>query len=236
MPLRSLAALFAALLLVLSACGDDDGGDEAVEDRGSESDRTHAPQPENPEGVECQYPESGQAVREVDPPAANAAYTGQVPVTIETSEGDIPATLDADSVPCTVNSFTSLASQGYFDGTACHRLTTEEAGIYVLQCGDPSETGQGGPGYSFPDELTGGETYGPGVLAMANAGPDTNGSQFFIVYADSPLDPAYTVFGSIAPEGLAVVQEVAEGGSDDAYGPGSGKPNTPVEIEYVGVE
>jgi peptidyl-prolyl cis-trans isomerase B (cyclophilin B) len=233
---RSLAALSAALLLALAGCGDDDSGDDSVKDRGSESDRTHAAQPENPDGVECQYAESGEAVREVDPPAANAAYTGQVPVTIETSEGDIAATLDADAAPCTVNSFTSLASQGYFDGTACHRLTTDASGIFVLQCGDPSETGQGGPGYSFPDELTGSETYGPGTLAMANAGPDTNGSQFFIVYGDSPLDPAYTVFGTIAPEGLAIVQQVAEDGSDEAYGAGSGVPNTPVEIEYVGVD
>ena len=231
---RSLAALSAALLLFLTGCGDDKGDDE-VKDPGTSSDRTHEPQPENPEGMECQYPEGAEAVREVDPPAERAAYTGQVAGTIETSEGDIGITLNADSAPCTVNSFTSLASQGYFDGTACHRLTTEAAGIFVLQCGDPSETGQGGPGYSFPDEVNGTETYGPGTLAMANAGPDTNGSQFFIVYGDSPLDPAYTVFGTVSPEGLAVVQKVADEGSDDSFGPGSGAPNTPVEIEYVGI-
>ena len=92
----------------------------------------------------------------------------------------------------------SLATQGYFDGTICHRLTTlEESGIAVIQCGDPSGTGSGGPGYTFADETTGDEKYTAGVIAMANRGPDTNGSQFFIVYDDSPLPPDYTVFGSI---------------------------------------
>ena len=228
---RALATLSAALLLFLTGCSGDDG-DDTAEDPGS-SDRTHEPQPENPEGTPCEYPEGGDAAREVDPPADTAAYAGQVPVTIETSVGDIAATLDADSAPCTVNSFTSLASQGYFDGTGCHRLTT--SGIFVLQCGDPAGTGMGGPGYSFPDELDGDETYGPGTLAMANAGPDTNGSQFFIVYDDSPLPPAYTVFGSVSAEGLEVVQGVAADGSDDSFASGDGAPKTEVELEFVGV-
>ncbi len=228
---RVLAALSAALLIFLSGCSDDDGDDKA-EDPGS-SDQTREPQPENPEGVECQYPEGAPAEPKVDPPATNAAYAGQVPVTIETSVGDIAATLDADSAPCTVNSFTSLASQGYFDGTECHRLTT--AGIFVLQCGDPTATGTGGPGYSFPDELDGDETYSAGTLAMANAGPDTNGSQFFIVYDESALPPAYTVFGTVSAEGLEVVQGVADDGSDNSFREGDGAPNTQVELEFVGV-
>jgi peptidyl-prolyl cis-trans isomerase B (cyclophilin B) len=226
---RRLAAIVAALLLALTACGDDDG--DTADDPGGSADRTHAPQPENPEGAECQYPEGPQAAREVEPPADRAAYEGEVPMTIETSGGDIGATLDADAAPCTVNSFTSLASQGYFDGTTCHRLTTE--GIFVLQCGDPEASGMGGPGYSFPDELDGDETYGPGTLAMANSGPDTNGSQFFIVYGDSPLPPAYTVFGMVSEEGLAVVEKIADEGTDS--GTGDGAPKTPVDIEFVEV-
>ncbi len=229
---RAVAALSTVLLLGLAACGDDDG--DSADDPGGSSDRSHAAQPENPEGVECQYPEGGSpAAREVDPPAGNAAYEGQVPVTIETSAGDVAVTLDADSAPCTVNSFTSLASQGYFDGTECHRLTT--AGIFVLQCGDPTADGTGGPGYSFPDELNGDETYDAGTLAMANAGPDTNGSQFFIVYEQSPLPPAYTVFGTVSPEGLEVVRGIAADGSDDANGPGDGAPKTRVDIDFVEV-
>ena len=219
---RTLAALFAAALLVLTGCGDDDGG----------GDDTAADQPDNPDGATCEYAEAGEPAKEVDPPATQAAYDGDVPVTIETSAGAIEATLDAASAPCTVNSFTSLASQGYFDGTTCHRLTTD--GIFVLQCGDPTASGSGGPGYSFPDELEGDETYGPGTLAMANAGPDTNGSQFFIVYGDSPLDPAYTVFGEVSEEGIGVVEQVAAAGTDT--GASDGAPKTPVEISSVTVD
>ena len=106
----------------------------------------------------------------------------------------------------------SLAEQGYFDATPCHRLTTQ--GIFVLQCGDPTGTGTGGPGYSFDDELSGDETYPAGTLAMANAGPNTNGSQFFIVYEDTQLPPAYAVFGTVDEAGIKIVQEVAEKGTD----------------------
>ena len=219
---RTLAALSAAALLVLTGCGDDDGG----------GDDSAADQPDNPDGATCEYAEAGEPAKEVDPPATQAAYDGDVPVTIETSAGAIQATLDAASAPCTVNSFTSLASQGYFDGTTCHRLTTD--GIFVLQCGDPTASGSGGPGYSFPDELEGDEIYGPGTLAMANAGPDTNGSQFFIVYGDSPLDPAYTVFGAVSEEGIGVVEQIAAAGTDT--GATDGAPKTPVEISSVTVD
>src|SRR5690606_14024148 len=114
----------------------------------------------------------------------------------------------------------------YFDSTSCHRLTT--SGIFVLQCGDPTATGTGGPGYSFADELTGSETYPAGTLAMANAGPDTNGSQFFIVYADTSLAPDYTVFGHLDGASTAIVADVAAEGT--ASGAPDGAPRTPVTI------
>ena len=110
-----------------------------------------------------------------------------------------------------MNSFVSLAGQGYFDGTACHRLTTGE-GLQVLQCGDPTGTGSGGPGYTIPDEAPTTSprprparhlTYGRGQLAMAKtAAPNSGGSQFFMVYGDAQLPPQYTVFGSISADGL----------------------------------
>jgi len=156
-----------------------------------------------------------------------------VSVTVTTGLGDIAATLDADATPCTVNSFVSLAEQGYFDATECHRLTT--AGIFVLQCGDPTATGSGGPGYSFEDELSGEETYPAGTLAMANAGPNTNGSQFFIVYGDTPLPASYTVFGTVDEAGVKLVEGVAEEGTDNANAQGDGAPNQAVEIESVTV-
>ncbi len=130
-----------------------------------------------------------------------------------------------------MNSFLSLAEQGYFDDTPCHRLTTAPASISVLQCGDPSGTGMGGPGYSFDDELAGSETYPAGTLAMANAGPNTNGSQFFMVYADSTLAPDYTVFGQLDDAGLKVVQELGKLGT--ATGEPDGPPAKKVTITSV---
>jgi peptidyl-prolyl cis-trans isomerase B (cyclophilin B) len=140
--------------------------------------------------------------------------------------------LDPAKAPCTVNSFVYLAAQKYFDATPCHRLTT--AGIFVLQCGDPTGTGSGGPGYEFGDENLTGAMYPAGTVAMANAGPGTNGSQFFLVYQDTTLAPNYTPFGTIT-SGLAVIQKIAAAGSDNSNGPGDGKPMTPVQIKSVTV-
>ncbi len=181
-------------------------------------------------GTACAYTSDGRdAAKEVDLPPENATVSGDVEVTMATSAGDLHATLDAEAAPCTVNSFVSLADQGYFEDTTCHRLTTQ--GIFVLQCGDPTASGAGGPGYSFADELSGEETYGPGTLAMANAGPDTNGSQFFLVYGDSPLPASYTVFGQIDADALATVEGIADQGT--ANGSPDGPPKEPVEITSV---
>jgi len=222
-PLTLIAAL--VLAASLSACGGEDDVETA-------SDTPSSAPADNPNAVPCTYVEGAPAAKEAELPPDMSAYDGQVPVTITTSAGEVTATLDADATPCAVNSFTSLATQGYFDATPCHRLTTN-AVFGVLQCGDPSGTGGGGPGYSFPDELTGSETYPAGTLAMANAGPDTNGSQFFMVYVDTQLSADYTVFGTIDPEGVKVVADLAadgvEGGGED------GPPATPVTIESVTV-
>ena len=231
-PLAALAAL--ACLSSLAACGNERDGSTASDPASDSSSASPSSTPSGT-GVACEYVTGGApAAKEVDLPPADATVSGDVPVTITTGLGDIGATLDADATPCTVNSFVSLAEQGYFDATQCHRLTT--GGIFVLQCGDPTATGSGGPGYSFADELTGKEQYPAGTLAMANAGPDTNGSQFFIVYDDTQLSPDYTVFGTVDDAGLSLVQDVAEQGTDDANGPGDGAPNQAVEIESVTVD
>ncbi len=180
----------------------------------------------------CSYPESGTAAKIVTPPTAvNPPTTGTVDATVALNSGDVTLQLDRAAAPCTVNSFVSLAEQHYFDDTTCHRLTSS-ASLKVLQCGDPTGTGSGGPGYSFADELSGSETYGTGTLAMANAGPNTNGSQFFIVYADSQLPPDYTVFGKVTA-GLDVVTAIADKGTDS--GGQDGAPKDPVTIEKVTV-
>ncbi len=175
----------------------------------------------------CTYVPGAAGARDVEAPAADPENAPSA--TLETSAGAIGITLDADRTPCTVGSFVSLAQQGYYDDTPCHRLTT--SGIYVLQCGDPSGTGRGGPGYSYADELDGSETYPAGTVAMANAGPDTNGSQFFLVYEDTQLPPSYTVFGQMDAAGLAVVQQIAAAGAEG--GAPDGPPATPVTITGV---
>ncbi|SDQ57695.1 peptidylprolyl isomerase [Microbacterium sp. cf332] len=181
-----------------------------------------------PEGA-CAYVEAAGGVRDATAPPAEAEVSGEVAAVLQTSVGDIPMTLDADRTPCTVGSFVSLAEQGYYDDSPCHRLTT--SGIFVLQCGDPSGTGRGGPGYRYGDELDGSETYPAGTVAMANAGADTNGSQFFLVYEDTPLPPSYTVFGQLDEAGLAVVREVAAAGAEG--GAPDGAPATAVTITGI---
>jgi peptidyl-prolyl cis-trans isomerase B (cyclophilin B) len=180
----------------------------------------------------CTYTKTGTAARKVSLPPTHVPTKGTVKAVVQTSQGRMTFTLDRHHAPCTVANFVSLAQQKYFNSTPCHRLTTG-SGLYVLQCGDPSGTGSGGPGYEFPDELTGTEKYTRGVLAMANAGANTNGSQFFIVYKDSQLPPKYTVFGSVT-SGLGVVDKVAakgvQGGGSD------GKPALPITIQKVAVK
>jgi peptidylprolyl isomerase len=154
--------------------------------------------------------------------------------TLETSCGDIVVELLVDRAPKTVNSFAFLAQEGYFDGTRIHRL---DVSIDVIQGGDPTGTGTGGPGYVIPDELTGDESYAPGVLAMANGGPNTGGSQFFLIAGENGhnLDPspAYTIFGQVV-EGLDVAQRIlALEIQDPSAGIAGQQPAQAVYIEHV---
>ncbi len=126
-----------------------------------------------------------------------------------------------------------LAAKGFFNGTNCHRLTTQ--GIFVLQCGDPKGNGTGGPGYEIPDEnlpASGANNYPAGTVAMANSGPNTNGSQFFIVYKDTTLPPDYTVWGKVS-SGMDVVDKVAAAGVQG--GAMDGPPALPITIETATV-
>jgi peptidyl-prolyl cis-trans isomerase B (cyclophilin B) len=181
----------------------------------------------------CVYTPSGRPPARPAPlpPAEGVEFTKHFTATVTTSQGPIVLELDSTQAPCTVNSFRSLAAADYFTDTPCHRLTAS-ASLKVLQCGDPTGTGTGGPGYAFADENLAGATYPRGTLAMANSGPDTNGSQFFLVYADSQLPPAYTPFGTITA-GLDILDRVAAGGVDPAADPA---PVIPVQIMNVTVE
>jgi peptidyl-prolyl cis-trans isomerase B (cyclophilin B) len=178
----------------------------------------------------CTWTKGGTAAKKANvPPTTKPPKTGTVNVAVQTTQGAMTFTLNRAAAPCTVESFVSLAAQKYFDSTSCHRLTS--GGLSVLQCGDPTGSGSGGPGYSFKDELTGKEKYTKGVLAMANSGADTNGSQFFIVYKDSQLGPNYTVFGTVS-KGLDVVEKVAAKGSNPAN---DGKPKLPIKLTKLTV-
>lgn len=150
-------------------------------------------------------------------------------ITLATNCGTIVIETLPDLAPATVASEVFLTENGFYDATTCHRLTTE--GIFVLQCGDPTGTGSGGPGYTVPDEnLPAGEgvNYPAGTVAMANAGPNTSGSQFFIVYADTTLPPGYSIWGRVV-SGLDVISGVASAGV--AGGGPDGQPAQPITIE-----
>lgn len=196
-------------------------------------------------GANCQYPASSEpASKKVDPPRTGKVPTDPATLTasMSTNQGNLGLVLDNAKAPCTVNSFASLAQKGFFNDTPCHRLTTSPS-LSVLQCGDPTGNGTGGPGYQFANEYPTDQypkddpalqqpiTYPRGTLAMANAGADTNGSQFFLVYKDSQLPPNYTAFGTIDATGLATLDKIAAAGV--AGGGQDGKPATDVQIKSI---
>jgi peptidyl-prolyl cis-trans isomerase B (cyclophilin B) len=182
----------------------------------------------------CTYTKSGTAARKVSLPPSAPPYTASYQATITTNRGTIDINLLNSKATCTVNSFVHLAEQDYFNNTKCHRLTTES--IYVLQCGDPTGTGTGGPGYEFGSENLKGATYPAGTVAMANTGqPNSNGSQFFLVYKNTPLPASYTPFGTIT-QGLPVIDAIAKAGSDNSNGSGDGHPKENVVIDTVTIK
>jgi peptidyl-prolyl cis-trans isomerase B (cyclophilin B) len=233
-----VVAVLVGVFVVLGGRDDEPtAGATAPENKPASIPTAIAPAPKRPTPlpaeVSCTYKKGSEpAAKKVDAPAdGKTKASGTSKVSLNTSIGDLQLTLDSALAPCTVKSFLSLVGQKYFDDTKCHRLTVG-AGLQVLQCGDPTGSGSGGPGYSFADEVFPTLKYGRGTLAMANSGPDTNGSQFFIVYGDaSGLTPQYTVFGSIDEAGLKLIDKVAEAGVTPQNGPQDGTPVTPVEIK-----
>lgn len=268
---RTLAIGAAVLAVVVAAVAsgtfwwlhrEDNPGNSAEVDPATVAEATANAEPENagtgslPKftpsanlGGNCQYPATVKesAAKANKPPRTGKVPTdpAQVSVSMSTTAGNVGLMLDNAKSPCTVNSFVSLAQQGYFDDTPCHRLTTSPS-LSVLQCGDPGGTGSGGPGYKFGNEYPTDQypagspnldkpvTYPRGTLAMANAGPNTNGSQFFLVYKDSQLPPQYTVFGTIDETGLATLDKIGAEGT--ANGTPDGKPKTDVKIKSVRVD
>jgi peptidyl-prolyl cis-trans isomerase B (cyclophilin B) len=180
----------------------------------------------------CSYRATATAARKVSLPPTSAPVTPAITTAVIYLDGKpVTVALKNSKAPCTVNSFTHLADAGYFNNTRCHRLT--KGTLSVLQCGDPTGTGSGGPGYEFNDENLTGATYPAGTVAMANAGPNTNGSQFFLVYANSQLGPQYTPFGTIVG-GMSVLTDIAKVGV--AGGGTDGAPAHPVVLNRVTIK
>ncbi|WP_060885451.1 peptidylprolyl isomerase [Streptomyces caniscabiei] len=180
-------------------------------------------------------------------PAITIDKTAKYTMDLQTTCGAIDIAMDAAKAPHTVNSFNFLVNKGYLDHTKCHRLTTE--GIYVLQCGDPQGTGMGGPGYTIPDEnlkdsRLKGDVYPAGTVAMANQfngqtgeGKNSGGSQFFLVFQDSPLPANYTPFGTVSEAGMKVLKKIADAGAEPADPQtGNTAPNATVVINKATVK
>jgi peptidyl-prolyl cis-trans isomerase B (cyclophilin B) len=151
--------------------------------------------------------------------------------TFDTNCGNIVVTTVGAKAPITITQLATLAKGGYFDNSLCHRLTTQ--GLYVLQCGDPTATGSGGPSFTYRDEnlpMATENNYPAGTVAMANSGPGTNGSQFFLVFADTTLGANYTIWGTIT-QGLDIVKAIAKAGVKG--GGADGTPNQTVAINRV---
>ena len=150
-----------------------------------------------------------------------------------TNCGNIVVTTVGAKAPITLTQLSTLARGGYFNNSLCHRLTTQ--GLYVLQCGDPTATGGGGPNFTYRDEnlpTEGLNNYPAGTVAMANSGPGTNGSQFFLVFADTTLGANYTIWGTVT-QGLDIVKAIAKAGVKG--GGADGAPNQPISIKRVTV-
>ncbi|MFC9463984.1 peptidylprolyl isomerase [Streptomyces coelicoflavus] len=214
---------------------DDDKTNASAEVTPSASAPSKAPDP-------CDKPAEGKVKTQTwkKEPAMTVDESAKYTMKLETTCGDIDIALKAKAAPHTVNSFDFLAGKGYFDHTKCHRLTTE--GIYVLQCGDPTAKGNGGPGYNIPDENLKDKSlkdnmYPAGTVAMANTGqPDSGGSQFFLVYQNSQLPPNYTPFGTVSKEGMTVLKKIASAGAQPADpATGNTAPNATVVIDKATV-
>lgn len=226
----SYALLAVAPLILLAGCGssgtasdDSPAADAATDSAGAAT-------------CDYQVDPAGSAGKKVSLPPTTPSVSGTVDATIHTSVGDLGLTLDASAAPCTVNSFVSLAKQGFYDGSHCHRLADVDD-FRFLQCGDPLGTGMGGPGYTLPDEVKGDETYPAGTLAMARTqAPHSGGSQFFMVFGNTNLTPDYTIFGHLDAAAVKTLQKVAANGVMNPAGDGSGEPKTTVTFSSITVK
>jgi len=198
---------------------------------------------------QCTYTSTASAGQHPSLPPATPAWSATYTATISTNRGPISVKLANSTATCAVNSFVHLAQANFWNSTQCHRVSND-GGLYMLQCGDPTAkasatlacsgsknvAGSGGPSYTFGDESLKGATYPAGTLAMANGGPNTNGSQFFLVFKNTSLPASYTPFGTIT-SGLGILQNVGKAGTTCTYpGSGGGVPKEKVIINSVSIK
>lgn len=235
-----LVVVGAALLITGVFKGDDDASAAADPTASTGGSSAAAPSTNADGTVTCTYApdDSGNPnLKDVGtPPNPGSTPTqGTSTLLMSTDQGDLTLTLDRAKAPCAAASFTYLASQSFFDGSSCHRMVNQPS-FGVLQCGDPTGTGSGGPSYKYAEEVTPDTTYPRGTIAMAKtSAPNTTGSQFFLCFTDTQLPPEYTVVGTVDEAGLAVLDKVAAGGNNSANGEGDGAPNIPVTISKLSV-
>ncbi|MCA0143470.1 peptidylprolyl isomerase [Blastococcus sp. LR1] len=237
----AVVVVVGAALLITGVFSDDDDSDNQAADPSAPAATSSAARTTNPDGtVSCDYlpDETGNPeLKDVGtPPAPEATPTqGTATLRMATDQGDLTLTLDRAKAPCAAASFVHLTDVGFYDNTPCHRLVTSPD-FGLLQCGDPTGSGAGGPSYKYAEEVAEDATYPRGTIAMAKTNaPNTTGSQFFLCFTDVTLPPQYTVVGTIDEPGLAVLDKVAAGGVQGAEGPGDGPPNIPIQITDMAV-
>ncbi len=235
--------VIAALVITGVFSGDDDTTDAAATTSAEAPTSSAAAATTSADGtISCSYQpdDSGNPnLKDVGtPPTPEATPTqGTATLLMSTTQGDLTLTLDKTKAPCAAASFTYLAQQKFFDGTPCHREVNQPT-FGVLQCGDPTGSGSGGPSSKFAQEVPAGTTYPRGTIAMANTGqPDSTGSQFFLCFVDTQLSPDYTPVGTVDEAGLAVLDKIAAAGNNGSFEAqaGGGAPNVPVTINTMSV-
>ena len=215
--------------LTLTACGNTTT--ETSSSTPTPSEEVTQPALVNEDGINCAETKAKGKEPKFIPTPTTVLTKFPKTFTLVTNCGDIVISTVGSKAPFTMTSIAALAKGGFYDNSLCHRLTTQ--GLFVLQCGDPTATGSGGPEFTYPDEnlpQNVENNYPEGTVAMANSGPNTNGSQFFLVYANTTLAPSYTIWGTIT-SGLDIVKAIAKAGA--VGGAPDGKPAKTIAISKV---
>jgi peptidyl-prolyl cis-trans isomerase B (cyclophilin B) len=221
-------SLFVMVALTLTACGNNTTETSSTSNT---SEEVTQPAPVTAEGIICAETKANGHDPKLIPTPTAVLTKFPKSFTLVTNCGNIVISTVGSKAPFTMTSIAALAKGGFYDDSLCHRLTTE--GLFVLQCGDPTATGGGGPQFTYPDEnlpQNVENNYPEGTVAMANSGPNTNGSQFFLVYANTTLAPSYTIWGTIT-SGLDIVKAIAKAGA--VGGAPDGKPAKTIAISKV---